>query len=67
MVSGRERAHHLTPLQPARLHLTGIDHVFMNISWSASDEVIEVIHRLAAEHILVLYDPQDDTVYLPMA
>jgi hypothetical protein len=44
---------------------TGIDHVFMNLSWSVNDEVIEVIQRLAAEHNLVLYDPRDRTVYLP--
>lgn len=43
----------------------GIDHVFMNISWSASNDVIDAIQRLAAKHILVLYDPQDDTLYLP--
>jgi hypothetical protein len=43
----------------------GIDHVFMNIRWSADNAVLDLIQRLAREHGLVLYDPQDDTVYLP--
>jgi hypothetical protein len=43
----------------------GIDHVFMNIRWSADDAVLDLIQRLATEHGLVLYDPQDDTIYLP--
>jgi hypothetical protein len=43
----------------------GIDHVFMNIRWSTDHTVVALIQRLAAEHGLVLYDPQDDTVYLP--
>jgi hypothetical protein len=46
---------------------TGIDHVFMNILWSAGDRVLEVIYQLAMENGLVVYDPQDDTVYLPPA
>jgi hypothetical protein len=40
----------------------GIDHVFMNLSWSMNDEVIGVIERLAAAHSLVLYDQQDGVV-----
>lgn len=43
----------------------GIDHVFMNLRWSADDAVVALIQRLAAEHGLVLYDPQDDTVHRP--
>jgi hypothetical protein len=46
---------------------TGVDHVFMNISYSADDAVIEAIERLAAQHGLVIYDPQGDAVYLPPA
>jgi hypothetical protein len=44
---------------------TGIDHIFMNIRWSADDAVLELVQRLARTHGLVLYDPQDDTIYLP--
>ncbi len=44
----------------------GIDHVIMNLSWSArSTPAIEAIQVLAAEHKLVIYDPQSDDVYLP--
>jgi hypothetical protein len=45
----------------------GIDQVFMNIRWCADDAVLYLIQRLASEHGLVLYDPRDDTVYLPPA
>jgi hypothetical protein len=45
----------------------GIDHVFMNLSWSANHEVIRAIERLVAAHSLVLYDQQDGTIYLPAA
>ena len=44
----------------------GIDPVFMNIRHSADTAVVETIQRLAAEHGLVLYDPQRDAVYLPV-
>ena len=44
----------------------GIDHVIMNLSWSArSTPVIEAIQHLAVEHRLVLFDPQSDDAYLP--
>jgi hypothetical protein len=44
----------------------GIDHVTMNLSWSArSTPAIEAIQDLAAEHRLVIYDPQSEDVYLP--
>lgn len=44
---------------------TGVDHVFMNVRWSAGNEVIELVERLADEAGLALYDPQGDKVYLP--
>ena len=44
----------------------GIDHVIMNLSWSArSTPAIEAIQDLAAEHRLVIYDPQSEDVHLP--
>src|SRR5512146_1563489 len=44
----------------------GIDHVIMNLSWSArSTPAIEAIQDLAAEHGLVLFDPQSEDAYLP--
>ena len=44
----------------------GIDHVIMNLSWSArSTSAIEVIQDLAAEHRLVIFDPQSQHAYLP--
>jgi hypothetical protein len=44
----------------------GIDHVIMNLSWSArSTPAIEAIQDLAAEHRLVIWDPQSDDAYLP--
>lgn len=46
---------------------TGIDHVLMNIRWSADNTVLDLIQRLANQYGLVLYDCQDDTVYLPPA
>lgn len=39
----------------------------MKIRWSADNAVLYLIQRLAAEHRLVLYDPQDDTIYVPQA
>jgi hypothetical protein len=44
---------------------TGIDHVVMNLRWSADDDVIDLIQQLATRHGLVLYDCQDGMVYLP--
>ncbi len=46
---------------------TGIDHVVMNIRWSADNAALHLIEQLAAEHGLVLYDCQDGTVCLPPA
>jgi hypothetical protein len=45
---------------------TGIDHVIMNLSFSPrSDVAIELIQQLAAQHGLVLWDPQSREAYLP--
>ena len=44
----------------------GIDHVIMNLSWSErSAPAFEAIQELAAEHGLVLFDPQSEDAYLP--
>ena len=44
----------------------GIDHMVMNLSWSASSTpAIAVIQDLAAKHRLVIFDPQSDDAYLP--
>lgn len=44
----------------------GIDHVIMNLSWSArSTSAIVAIQDLAAEHRLVLFDSQSADAYLP--
>ena len=37
----------------------------IDIAWSAPDEVVENIERIAREHYLVLYDPQGPDVRLP--
>jgi len=43
-----------------------LDDVIMNLSWSArSTPAIEAIQDLAAEHRLVIWDPQSDDAYLP--
>ena len=44
----------------------GTDHVIMNLSWSTrSTPAIVAIQDLAAEHRLVLFDPQSEDAYLP--
>lgn len=44
----------------------GIDHVFMNLSFSQrSDPAIEVILALAAEFGLTVFDRQDGSAYRP--
>lgn len=44
----------------------GIDHVIMNLSWSErSTPAIETIQGLAAEHRLVIWDPQSQDAYMP--
>jgi len=44
----------------------GIDHVIMNLSWSARNtQAIEAIQHLAAEHRLVIFDPQSEDAYPP--
>ena len=43
-----------------------IDHVIMFMSFGPrSDPAIRKIQELAAQHRLVIYDPQSDDVYLP--
>jgi len=42
-------------------------HVELYISFSAPDEVMQTVLTLAAEHGLVVYDPQGPSVYLPPA
>jgi hypothetical protein len=37
----------------------------LTMRWSAADEVLFEIERLAGEHDLVLYDPQGPEIYLP--
>jgi hypothetical protein len=44
----------------------GIDHVIMNLSFSAhSDPAIKAIQELAARFHLILWDPQSQDAYLP--
>lgn len=45
----------------------GIDHVFMNLSFSRCTPAIEVIENLAKEYRLALWDPQSGDAYLPEA
>jgi hypothetical protein len=46
--------------------VTGIDHVIMHLSWSPrSDAAVTAIMELAAEHRLVVWDPQSQDAYLP--
>jgi hypothetical protein len=39
--------------------------VVMSMVWSASEKMVNFITNLAEKHDLALYDPQDETVYLP--
>ena len=39
--------------------------VALDYSWSAPDELLDDVERLAREHGLVLYDPQGPDVHLP--
>lgn len=39
--------------------------VLMTMSWSTPDETVQFILELAERHEMVLFDPQDGTVYLP--
>lgn len=41
------------------------DGVVMSLSWSAPDAVVSYVQELAGRHGMVLYDPQDATVYPP--
>ncbi|MGI5144943.1 hypothetical protein ACQEVC_00850 [Plantactinospora sp. CA-294935] len=53
-----------TPWAVTPLHLA-VDHVEMNLDESCPDQVLLDIERLAAQHGLMLLDPQDGSVYPP--
>ncbi|WP_422770934.1 hypothetical protein ACN28C_30490 [Plantactinospora sp. WMMC1484] len=53
-----------TPWAVTPLHVA-TDHVEMNLTESCADQVLLDIERLAAEHGLMLLDPQDGSVYPP--
>lgn len=55
-----------SPWQVSPLHVA-MDHVEMRLTESCADEVLLTIERLAAEHGLLLLDPQDGSVYPPPA
>lgn len=39
--------------------------VVMSMVWSAADEIPSFVISLAEKHGLALYDPQDESIYLP--
>ena len=43
------------------------DHLEMRLRETCSDEVLLTVERLAGEHGLLLFDPQDGSVYPPPA
>ncbi|MFI6760717.1 hypothetical protein ACIBF5_16450 [Micromonospora sp. NPDC050417] len=53
-----------SPWEVVPLHIAA-DHVEMRLSPSCDDEVLLLIERLAGEHGLLLFDPQDGSVYPP--
>lgn len=53
-----------TPWQVAPLHVAA-DHVEMNLHETCADQVLLDIEQLAAHHGLLLFDPQDGSVYPP--
>lgn len=55
-----------SPWQVSPLHVA-TDHIEMRLLETCADEVLLTIERLAAEHGLVLFDPQDGSVYPPPA
>ncbi|MGI5213581.1 hypothetical protein [Plantactinospora sp. CA-290183] len=55
-----------SPWEVAPLHVAR-DHVEMRLDEGCADEVLLAIERLAAEHGLLLLDPQDGSVYPPPA
>ncbi|GAB2917844.1 hypothetical protein GCM10027280_01080 [Micromonospora polyrhachis] len=55
-----------TPWAVLPLH-TAADHIEMNLTESCPDQVLLDIERLAATHGLLLFDPQDGSVYPPPA
>jgi hypothetical protein len=40
-------------------------HALFNIRWSHAEQMLHEIRALASAHRLVLYDPQESTVYNP--
>ncbi len=59
-----DRASPASPWEVSPLHVA-TDHLEMNLTESCADEVLLAIERLAAEHRLLLFDPQDGSVYPP--
>lgn len=55
-----------TPWEVAPLHAAA-DHVEMKMYLTCEDQVLLDIERLAGEHGLMLFDPQDGSVYPPPA
>ncbi|GAB3971721.1 hypothetical protein V1634_08555 [Plantactinospora veratri] len=53
-----------TPWAVTPLHVAA-DHVEMKLDESCADQVLLDIERLAAQHGLMLLDPQDGSVYPP--
>ena len=53
-----------SPWEVAPLHRAA-DHIEMRLKESCADQVLLDIERLAAEHRLILFDPQDGSVYPP--
>jgi hypothetical protein len=55
-----------SPWEVTPLHVA-TDHVEMNLTESCADQVLLDIERVAAQHGLLLFDPQDGSVYPPPA
>lgn len=53
-----------SPWASTPLHMA-TDHLEMRLSDTCDDEVLLAVERLAAEHGLLLLDPQDGSVYPP--
>jgi hypothetical protein len=43
----------------------GDGHVLLTIKWSRAEDMAQAVLALAANHELVVFDPQDDEVHLP--
>jgi hypothetical protein len=57
-------AHQGTPWEVSPLHAAA-DHVALNLVPTCEDQVLLDIERLAGEYDLMLFDPQDGSVYPP--